>query len=937
MGTSADYLGDRAKRTKSTKRTKRTKAFVLRGLWRFGRCSRASVQADGVVFCVAVLLICSLCFVECQGDTGPDDVTMATFQRSGAASKDTYLKYLSEIPDLVQLTLCFRLYLFQARDEIMVLSYAHPENDNELYFGFHYKNSELMMTCCDPKWTRDVKLNVELRVWSSICVSLDLANGKNVVVQDGRVMPAIIDESLGTPFIRGGGMLYIGQEQDRPGEGFDKTQSLAGSLVDYRLYEKIFSTRILKQYTNCEPMQVSATPFIDFSNITSDFEVSDVEIEDGVGSHFCSERKPYDVLFPEVRTFDEASHHCQILAANLKAPKTNDDNTELNNLTLKHVDTCGSVWLGVRRNVTGRYWYDTATQTKITYANFGYKAAFDDSETCASFKRSQDTVSSGEWAPRNCEMKFCAVCRFKQMSFLKLRGLCERSLFDREYFLPNTKDSPMFNGAYYSVITKHTPPENASASDFGFWQLSRLDDPSVRATLALRFPTHYPVGLNNWTVSNDVCGGREVPLRMTSCKEHQFSCDDGTCIPIHQRCNKEINCLDESDEVSCNFLVFPSRYDDKSPPPRLHPSSPVNVSVYVLMLSMRAFDLTGFNFVCEIEVRFSWKDSRLTLLHLKKDSFLNIIHLTERMPWKPDVEFFGDALTTSDVNTRYSFLMGQRKKKPLPDNSAKLWEDETFEGRDNPLVMVQKLTVTTSCQFDLITFPFDTQTCKLGLVLRGLTKDYIALVPEGPGIKYIGKRKLLEYYLKEEFMAPEDVGNYSGQVIEMKFRNLSTFYVTSTYIPTFIIVVIGYIVFFFPVEDFNERIMVALTALLVEAAFFTQMSSSIPQTAYLKLVDIWFVYCITSLFLVVVTVAFINWCKKCAPAFVLWLRKHELKSEGRLASRRTALASRLNILCRIVCPILTALFFIFYLTMAALIEIPELPIEIPNYQSFFSE
>ncbi|XP_037800417.1 glycine receptor subunit beta-type 4-like [Penaeus monodon] len=171
----------------------------------------------------------------------------------------------------------------------------------------------------------------------------------------------------------------------------------------------------------------------------------------------------------------------------------------------------------------------------------------------------------------------------------------------------------------------------------------------------------------------------------------------------------------------------------------------------------------------------------------------------------------------------------------------------------------------------------------------------------------------------------------------MKFRNLSTFYVTSTYIPTFIIVVIGYIVFFFPVEDFNERIMVALTALLVEAAFFTQMSASIPQTAYLKLVDIWFVYCITSLFLVVVTVAFINWCKKCAPAFGLWLRKHEVKSPGRLASRRAALASRLNILCRIVCPILTALFFIFYLTMAALIEIPELPIEIPNYQSFFSE
>lgn len=77
--------------------------------------------------------------------------------------------------------------------------------------------------------------------------------------------------------------------------------------------------------------------------------------------------------------------------------------------------------------------------------------------------------------------------------------------------------------------------------------------------------------------------------------------------------------------------------------------------------------------------------------------------------------------------------------------------------------------------------------------------------------------------------------------------------------------------------------------------------------------------------------------QKCAPAFLLWVRKKEFKSLERIQSRRAALASRLNILCRIVCPILTGLFFVFYLTMAALIKIPDLPIDIPNYQSFFSE
>ena len=37
-----------------------------------------------------------------------------------------------------------------------------------------------------------------------------------------------------------------------------------------------------------------------------------------------------------------------------------------------------------------------------------------------------------------------------------------------------------------------------------------------------------------------------------------------------------------------------------------------------------------------------------------------------------------------------------------------------------------------------------------------MTKDYIALVPEGNGVTYLGKRKLLEYYLQSEVMIPYD-------------------------------------------------------------------------------------------------------------------------------------------------------------------------------------
>ncbi|XP_068240407.1 uncharacterized protein [Palaemon carinicauda] len=792
----------------------------------------------------------------------------------------------------------------------------------------------------------EVSIGFELRYWTSICVAIDLNIVSSEVVQDGDVIVGRHSEKRpGELMIRGGGQLFIGQEQDNLGGGFNELQSFRGSLADLRIYAKKLATGKTKRYTSCQSFSVSQEPLLEFRNISTTFEVGEVEIEDFNGASLCSKKKKFDFVFPEPRLFNEAEMLCRALGGRMKVPVNRDDNRELLQLSAPHTNSCANghvdtLWLGVRGNITDESFYDTFTNRKITYQNFEKNGGkpIEEPETCVTIKGSQDIVESarGIWVSKKCDLERCVACHFLKLPFVRIRGLCGKTEFDKHYFINNDNNTINFIGAFYSKIMAHPPMKNDSKTgDFGYWMISKIGRPEINAKLYKKSPTHYPTGENRWVVENDVCGKSEVTLRMTSCKEQEFSCDDGKCIPLPERCNMEANCLDGSDEIDCSFLVFSEGYDEKKPPPRQNQMSPVNVSIHTAMLSVRAFDLTGFNFVVEIEVRISWHDARLKFHHLNDADFLNVIYLDDKesqMPWMPTVEFLGDAFTSSDVTDRRSSLLVHRVTMPLPDNDERLLEDEIFEGKDNPLVLLKKLTVKTSCQFDLITFPFDTQTCRLGVVLSGVTKDYIALVPDGKGVSYLGNRKLLEYFLTEEKMIRHDEGNFSGQVIELMFQNLSTFYVTSTYIPTFIIVVIGYLVFFFPVEDFNERVMVALTALLVEAAFFTQMSSSIPQTAYLKLVDIWFVYCIISLFLVVVTVVFINWCKKSAPGCLLGVGKYTTRSEARLTSRRTALAARLNTLCRVVCPILTALFFVFYLTMAALIDIPKLPIDINAMQ-----
>lgn len=71
-------------------------------------------------------------------------------------------------------------------------------------------------------------------------------------------------------------------------------------------------------------------------------------------------------------------------------------------------------------------------------------------------------------------------------------------------------------------------------------------------------------------------------------------------------------------------------------------------------------------------------------------------------------------------------------------------------------------------------------------------------------------------------------GDRSGKTVTITLDNLYMYYVSSTYIPTFLLIFIGMLTFFFPLDDFNDRIMVSLTSLLVLAALFTQVSGSGP-------------------------------------------------------------------------------------------------------------
>ena len=59
-------------------------------------------------------------------------------------------------------------------------------------------------------------------------------------------------------------------------------------------------------------------------------------------------------------------------------------------------------------------------------------------------------------------------------------------------------------------------------------------------SLTMLEPDIMPIGRHTWSVANNVCNqGRtnDVVLQISGCQDRQFTCDDGKCIHIDQRCN----------------------------------------------------------------------------------------------------------------------------------------------------------------------------------------------------------------------------------------------------------------------------------------------------------------------------------------------------------------------------------------------------------------
>ena len=114
----------------------------------------------------------------------------------------------------------------------------------------------------------------------------------------------------------------------------------------------------------------------------------------------------------------------------------------------------------------------------------------------------------------------------------------------------------------------------------------------------------------------------------------EFTCSDGQCIKMDERCDQIIHCKDNSDEKNCVLLLFKEEesYNKKVAPFTINDDktkNPVKVNVSTNLMNVLAISEFSHTIDLKIRITLKWYENRVLYHNLKFQEALNALTDTE--------------------------------------------------------------------------------------------------------------------------------------------------------------------------------------------------------------------------------------------------------------------------------------------------------------------
>ncbi|KAG0716079.1 Neuronal pentraxin-1 [Chionoecetes opilio] len=627
------------------------------------------------------------------------------------------------------------------------------------------------------------------------------------------------------PCLLPGGALVLGQDQDLLMGGYSAHQSFRGSVTEMNIWRRALTRRSIQLLESCEAVDAQAGDWVSWGDASWN----------PIGRYQTSTTGPCQatsdsLVFFNIRsTYKKATEILEIMGLELYLPRDQTDADQLQEKMLLYGNNClndamqgHSVWIRGYFNFSSKHWQDAKTGVRLAFNLKRRKRTYESSRGAVQVgNKLWITDSTGN---DNCFAGFLPkkepIFYLRGMKFSRLPGKHSNA-----FILSQT----MSKYLYFRGLQHFTIEYNSEQ-----WILAD----KFNKTLAVYVSKGLPVGRHSWIVYGDErYGGRDENLTLSTCSPDHFTCDDASCVKMSHRCDLVSDCKDWSDERNCDIVLAPPGYLRSLPP---SPSLNINIDI---CLDVIGVNLREMKFVLDLVLELNWYDSHVGYRNLRPIHRSNIVATNEDdCPlWQPIVA----------VAPTYSFAYQKSSVMVMRQADGVIKGDDTvFEGRENSLRKMVQLQPIVRCNFNLLLFPWDVQVCSFNITVVNIHARGMKFSRSSRAV-YTDGLVLEEYVLNNMTLLLGKDGNTAG--IKLVLQRRYQKYLWNTFLPSASLLIIGYGTLFLPVEPFNDRGTMSLTALLVLVALYTDSLDILPTIPYNTHTDVWYIFSIAFLGFIIAT------------------------------------------------------------------------------------
>ena len=261
-----------------------------------------------------------------------------------------------------------------------------------------------------------------------------------------------------------------------------------------------------------------------------------------------------------------------------------------------------------------------------------------------------------------CAVMFqCALCRLSKNMLYSFKGNCA---VDKRHIYFNAFQLDMghleFRGFGGNLIEKEDDE----------WVYRDKRNGSIIARMEVTEFQNFPMGRRRWNLVSDICGqsSGKRKLLLSPCSDGQFTCDDGKCIALSNRCDLKYDCFDHSDEYNCKLVRFPIGYQSDVPPRTI---GSLLIATDVTIDSVKV-DTMSMIMKVSFRLNMDWFDNRLQYINVKDKTSLNKIPTAiVKKVWAPTVSFVNTEEGHSTVtDSEALMLIYKQSNSSFSDSSS---------------------------------------------------------------------------------------------------------------------------------------------------------------------------------------------------------------------------------------------------------------------------